>query len=118
MKIPLGEQLMAPLPPYRTSRGGPPFEVVGIDAAGPFMIKIGRSLHKRYLIGFNCMATGAVHYEVAPDLSTSTFINVLQCFIARKNKPRKIICDNGPNHVGAERELRELFERLDQDKIN
>ena len=36
---------------------------------------------------------------------------------ARRGTPTYVVSDNGTNFVGAERELRELLEKFDQDKI-
>ena len=64
-----------------------------------------------------CLATRAVHLEVAHALDTGSFLMALRRFMARRGQPRKILSDNGTNFVGGERELREAVRGLDQDQI-
>jgi len=88
------------------------FEKCGIDYAGPFYYKDGSrktaKLLKCYMAIFVCFATTAVHIELATDLSTEAFLNVLKRFISRRDYPSDIYSDNSLNFVGAERELNEL----------
>ena len=50
-------------------------------------------------------------------LDTDSFINAFTRMTSRKGTPTYVISDNGTNFVGAERELRELVEALDADRI-
>ena len=59
----------------------------------------------------------AVHIEVPQTLETDSFICAYQRFVSRRGKPKEIYSDNGTYFTGAERELREALERLDQTKI-
>ena len=110
-------QIMAPLP---TSRLGMPMRAFAkccVDYAGPFVTKITRRVSaKRYLCLFTCPATRAVHLEMAFSLSTADFLKEFSRMVAR-GKPEEVISDNGTNFVGAERELRELIQSLDQTRI-
>lgn len=104
----VGEQMMASLPVARVSAGRPPFTAVGVDYMGPILTKLGRSRVKRYGCIFTCMATRAIHIEVAESLETSAFIGAYRRFTCRRiGRPKQIFSDNGTNLVGAERELRE-----------
>ena len=50
-------------------------------------------------------------------LDTDSF---LKCFVrmaSRRGYPQEIVSDRGTNFIGADRELRELLDALDQDKI-
>jgi hypothetical protein len=38
-----------------------PFDVMAIDIAGPYQIKIGRSMVKHWLLIFRCSTVGAIH---------------------------------------------------------
>jgi hypothetical protein len=110
-------QRMAPLPKSRLSSIRA-FEKVGVDYAGPFKTKQGRGKvrAKRYLCLFTCLTTRAVHLEMSYSLDTDAFINAFSRMASRRGTPRFVISDNGTNFVGAERELRELVEALDNDK--
>ena len=62
--------------------------------------------------------TRAVHLEVAQSLETDSFIMALRRMMASRGKPRNIYSDNGTNFVGAERELKEYLDRMEQAKIS
>ncbi|XP_062703759.1 uncharacterized protein LOC134286198 [Aedes albopictus] len=90
-----------------------PFEVTGVDYAGPVYVKQGRHrprLEKAYLGVFVCMVTRAVHLELISDMTTEAFVAALHRFTARREVPREIHSDNGSNFRGARNELHELFE--------
>ena len=116
MKI--GNQMMAPLPKSRLQSSLRAFEKVGVDYGGPFLTKQGRgrTRAKRYLYLFTCLTTRAVHLEMSYSL-TDSFINAFTRMTSRRGTPTYVISDNGTNFVGAERELRELVEALDTDRI-
>ena len=94
-------QKMADLPMARFQLNKPPFFHVGIDYFGPIMVTVKRSVEKRYGCIFTCLTTRAAHFEVAHDLSTSSFINVLRRFLARRGPVDCIYSDNGSNFLGA-----------------
>ena len=56
---------MADLPPDRIIPDHPPFTSVGVDCFGPFILKRGRAMAKRYGVLFTCLTMQAVHIEVA-----------------------------------------------------
>lgn len=99
-------QIMADLPPARLHMYESPFSHTGVDYFGPYLIKQRRSEVKRYGCIFTCMTTRAVHLEVAPDLTSSSFINALRRFVARRGPVVHLYSDNGSNFIGAEKELR------------
>ncbi|XP_063965023.1 uncharacterized protein LOC135156448 [Lytechinus pictus] len=111
------EQKMADLPSDRVLPSKPPFSYVGVDVFGPYMIKQGRNLVKRYGCIFTCLIIRAVHIEVLHSLETDSFLNALNRFISRRGQPEIIRSDNGTNFVGAERELREGLKRWNQQRI-
>ena len=118
LKYPVsGSQIMAPLPVHRVTPGKPAFTCVGVDYAGPFFIKAGRTTLKRYLCVFTCLATRAVHLEPSFSLDTPSFLQTYQRFISRRGTPQTIYSDNGSNFVGAVKELRDGFKRLDKQAI-
>ena len=110
---------MAPLPASRLTLPLRAFERIGTDFAGPFFTKQGRgkSRMKRYLCLFTCLVTRAVHLEMAYSLDTDSFINAFIRMTARRGTPSYVISDNGTNFVGAEKEMREKINELDQEKM-
>lgn len=112
-----GEQKMSDLPIERVIPDLPPFTNVCVDYFGPIDVKRGRNIVKRYGVIFTCMASRAVHLEVAYSLDTDSCINALRRFICRRGQVSHLRSDNGTNFVGAERELREALASLDHNRI-
>ena len=109
---------MADLPIERVTPDKPPFTFVGVDYFGPFLIKRGRAIEKRYGVIFTCLAVRAVHIEIANLLDTDSSFNSLRRFIARRLSPQEIRSDNGSNFKGGERELRESIQEWNQDQLH
>ncbi|KAK7909879.1 hypothetical protein WMY93_014563 [Mugilogobius chulae] len=112
------KQKMADLPEERICPDLPPFTNVGVDYFGPIEVKRGRAMVKRYGVIFTCMASRAVHLEVAYSLTTDSCINAIRRFICRRGSVRQMRSDNGTNFIGAERELREALAAIDHTKIH
>ena len=108
--------MMAELPPERFDMSRP-FSTVGIDFLEPFSVRKFCKTEKRYVLLVTCLATRAVHLEVAYSLDTDSFIMALRRFMSRRGQPAKILSDNGTNFIGGERELREAIQKLDQEQI-
>lgn len=108
---------MADLPVERVTPDEPPFTNVGVDFFGPFEVKRGRSLIKRYAVIFTCLNIRAVHLEMAHTLNTDSCINAIRRFIARRGDVKVIRSDNGTNFVRAERELQEAVLSLNNRQI-
>lgn len=69
--------------------------------------------------GRTCLTIRALHIALAHSLDTDACINALRYFISRRGQVAVIRSDNGnDNFVGAERELREATEELDQSRIH
>ena len=112
---PTETQKMADLPADRIEQGDLPWVSTGVDYFGPFYTKRGRVQCKRYGVIFTCLATRAVHLEVAESLSSDSFICALRRFIARRGSQIRIMrSDNGTNFVGADRELKTELDLLVQ----
>jgi hypothetical protein len=60
----LQQQLMGRLPAVRVTASTAPFDNVGVDVFGPFELKIGRSVHKRYGYIFVCKSSRAIHISM------------------------------------------------------
>ncbi|MCP4457065.1 MAG: DDE-type integrase/transposase/recombinase, partial [Cytophagales bacterium] len=67
-----------------------------MDYFGPLWIRTPTDKVKVWVCLFTCLATRAIHLEVAMDLSAVTFLNCLRRFISRRGQPTKIISDNAP----------------------
>lgn len=106
-------QLMGQLPATRVTPSRP-FLNTGVDYAGPISIKASRLRNatstKGYIAVFVCLATKALHLELASDLSTNAFLAAYKRFTARRGKCAHMFSDNGTNFVGADRELSSLLQ--------
>lgn len=97
---------MAPLPAARVTPYVRPFTFIGIDYCGPFLIRLGRSNVKRWVVLITCLTVRAVHLEVASSMSSESCKLAIRRFIARRGAPQEIYSDNGTNFVGVSKELR------------
>ena len=111
-------QVTADLPSSRLRLHEPPFSQVGIDYFGPLSVKLKRSEVKRYGCLFTCLTTRAIHLEVAIDLSTSSFINVLCRFVSRRGPVKHIFSDHGTNFVGCAHLMQESVKKWNQAQIH
>ena len=113
-------QLQGQLPPERVNPGSV-FEKVGVDYAGPINVKYGHVrkpvIVKSYICLFVSLAVKAVHLELVTYLTSEAFIAALRRFIARRGHPSLMWNDNGTNFVGANRQLKELFQFIKQQTI-
>ena len=106
------EQFMAPLPEERISSSYP-FQCVGLDYFGNFLIIQGRRRVKRYVNIFVCCTTRAVHLEPVNSLTTDGFLCSMSRFCARRGKPSDVFADNATNLRGAESDIIDI----DYDKV-
>ena len=103
------QPVTANLPEFRVNPA-PPFAKVGVDFAGPFLVKgLGRQMKKVYVALFSCCVTRALHWDLVEDLSTSTFLRCLRKSTARIGTPTLMVSDNARIFKATERKLRTLF---------
>ena len=95
---------------------GPVFDKVGVDYAGPLLIKYGHirkpTIVKSYVCVFVSLTVKAVHLKLVSDLTTDAFIASLRRFISHHGIPLLIWSDHGSNFFGAAREIKGLYEFL------
>ena len=81
------------------------FSQVGVDFAGPLYVRdiytTNPEMHKCQIALFTCASTRAIHLELTPNLSASSFQRVLQRFMARRGIPSQFISDNGKTFCDA-----------------
>lgn len=106
---------MADLPLARLRLYKPAFHSTGMDCFGPFLVKIGRRVEKRWGILYKCLTTRAVHVDLLNSLDTDSFLMSLRRFIARRGSPVELLSDQGTNFRGGERELCEAFQAMSPD---
>ena len=112
----LQEQKMADLPDDRLNPA-PPFTYCAVDYFGPWYVRKGRSEVKRYGVLFTCMASRAIHLEIAHSLDTDSFINAYRRFVGRRGPIRQLRSDQGTNFVGAKNELESALQEMDDGKV-
>ncbi|XP_016138710.1 uncharacterized protein [Sinocyclocheilus grahami] len=106
---------MADLPLARLRFYKPAFHSTGMDCFGPFLVKIGRRVEKRWGILYKCLTTRAVHIDLLNSLDTDSFLMSLRRFIARRGSPVELLSDQGTDFRGGERELCEAFQAMSPD---
>lgn len=121
-------QIMAELPQDRL-RPCRPFTYMGVDLAGPFNIKLTNKINmstrskanlpeiKGYVVVYVCLVSRAVHLEAVMDISSESFLQAYQRFVARRGSPQKIYSDNGTHFIGADRLLNEAIESWNESKV-
>lgn len=96
------------LPSTRTE-GSTPFQVVGVDFAGPIRYKsTPKTESKAYLVLYVCSLTRAVHLDLLKSLEVREFIPSLKRFIARRGRSKVIYSDNGATFKAAAKWLQKV----------
>ena len=112
-------QMLGQLPIERITPGLV-FDTVGVDYAGPVLIKYGRvrkpTVIKAYICVFVSLTVKAVHLELVTDLTTDSFIASLRRFIAHRGNPSLIWSDHGTNFIGAAHEIKDFYKFLQGQK--
>ena len=112
------KQIMAPIPLIRLKSSLKAFVRTAVDFAGPFITIQGRGRQRQkcYLYLFTCLATRAVHLEIAYGLDTDSFLRALCRMCDRRSVPEMMLSDNGTNFVGTNQELCQLREKSFKDQ--
>jgi len=95
------------------------FAQTAVDYGGPFITIQGRrkARLKRWLCLFTCLSSRAIHCEMAFGLDTDSSLNAFARMTYRRGLPQEVVSDRGTNFIGANREIKELVEKLDKDEI-
>lgn len=105
-------QLMGQIPEVRL-KPSKPFKSTGVDYAGPINIRFspgrGSKSYKGYICLFICMVTRAIHLEAVTNLTSKGFIAAFRRFTSRRGHCKDLFSDNGTNFVGADRQLKDMF---------
>ena len=101
------------LPRFRTEFTEP-FNVTGVDFAGPLLYKSGNNgTSKAYITLFTCASTRAVHLKLCKDMTVMEFKRGLKEFVVRRGAPEMIVSDNAKTFQAAKKWLSTL--RKDED---
>ena len=113
------EQPMGLLPEARL-KPTPAFNHVMLDLFGPYTVRgevQKRTSGKAYGVLFTDLTMRAVHIEAVFGYDTSNFLMALSRFASLRGWPEKIYSDPGSQLVGAERELKEAWQRIDRESL-
>ena len=113
------EQPMGLLPEARL-KPAPAFNHVMLDLFGPYTVRgevQKRTSGKAYGVLFTDLTVRAVHIEAVFGYDTSNFLMALSRFASLRGWPEKIYSDPGSQLVGAERELKEAWQRIDRESL-
>jgi len=91
---------MADLPEMRFQPDLPSFTNTGVDFFGPLKVRKGRGTCKWYGAILNCLASRAVHHEVAASLEMDTSMNNLPRFISRRGQVAHLVLDKVQTLLG------------------
>lgn len=96
--------------PVERTEGSLPFQVIGIDYAGPITYRVSKKKEsKMYILLFACSLTRAIHLELLANQTTDGFIRCLKRFIARRGRLSTIYSDNGQSFVAAAKWLKNIM---------
>ena len=112
-------QVMAPLPSERL-KPAPMWYYTALDLFGYFEIRgevNKRSVGKSYGVIFTCLLTRAVYVDISSDYSTDAFLLTFRRFVSLRGYPSKIFSDVGSQLVAASKELKEMFNDFDWERI-
>lgn len=115
-KAKAGQQTTAPLPRDRITES-PPFEITGVDFAGPLYVKTQNVMTKAYIALFTCAVTRAVHLELVSDMSTENFLLALKRFISRRGLCKVMYSDNAKTFKRADQDLKELWKGIKDPRL-
>ena len=83
-----------------------------MDFAGPLYVKksVVSEGSKVWLCLYTCCVTRAVHLDLVPDMTATTFIRSFKRFTARRGIPAKMVSDNSKAFKAASRIIQSVFD--------
>ena len=113
-----GRPYLAPVPPplpdFRVQIDSP-FTSTAFDFAGPLYVKAtgnSKSTHSKstkvWICLYTCCTVRAVHLDLVPDLTTSSFLRSLKRFAARRGLPRRIVSGNAKTFKAAAKAIQAI----------
>ena len=97
------------LPRDRTE-GERPFQVIGLDYAGPLRYRTSRGSEKKAsILLITCSLTRAVNLDLVPDQTLNEFLICIKRFIAKRGRPDKIYSDNGSTFQAAAKWMKKVM---------
>ena len=95
--------------PQDRTQGNIPFQVIGVDYAGPILYRSGKSGEgKAYVSIYSCSLTRVVYLELLKNMTTEQFIQSFKRLVTRKGKPEKVYSDNGKTFISAAKWVKRL----------
>ncbi|GBM75600.1 hypothetical protein AVEN_271506-1 [Araneus ventricosus] len=92
------------------------FNVTDIEFAGPFFLKFKNQrkfmLNKVYVVIYVCLCTKTLHLDFVTDQASDCFIASLKRFFGRRGKCAKILTDNSKTFIGADKEIKILYNHV------
>lgn len=109
------EYKMSALPNVRTSTNLRPFEVTGLDCAGPFIVYARNGHQKKvWILIFTCTMSRFVCLHVLDDLSSLSVFEAIMVLWTNHGPVKQFISDNGTNFVGAANVIHQEKQKLIQ----
>ncbi|XP_064470007.1 uncharacterized protein LOC135384748 [Ornithodoros turicata] len=101
-------EVQGQLPAGRITRSHP-FQVIGVDFAGPLTLRQNRKYFtKAHIALFTCAVTRAVHIELCEDTSAVKFLQAFRRFTSRRGICSSVYSDNAKTFKTAAKELHEI----------
>ena len=94
---------MSALPDFRVDPNLRPFQVTGLDCAGPITIYNYGKAKKVWILIFTCTMSRFVHLQLLDNMNTVSVLEAIITLWAAHGPVSQFISDNGTNFVGAAR---------------
>jgi len=96
------EYKMSPLPNVRVDTKLKPFEVTGLDCAGPFIVFAKNGHQKKvWVLILTCTLTRFVYLHILDNLTSLAVLEAIMVYWTSHGPVKQFISDNGTNFVGA-----------------